>query len=877
MLQLLRARLLALWHWKRQESELDEELEFHLSEEEDERSDAGLPADQARLAARRDFGNLARIREETRDEWGWRGAERLIQDVRYGVRTMRRHPSFAVLAVLTLALGIGATTAILHVVNALVLRSLPFDDADRIVVLFATTPTRGIYRDTTSFLDFSAWQQESHAFADAAAYRQEPFTITGDGEPAIIPGLRASHELLNVLGARPVLGRAFDAEEQHGNHPVVIISHRLWTGRYNSDPGILSKPIVLSDMRYSVVGVLPPEFRFPAFNDIDVIVPVPERTCRSCGYLRGVARLKPAVSASAAQRELDAIASGLERAFPASNEGRGVSVVPLHEVAVGPVRPPLFLLLGAGICVLLIGCANVGNLVLANGIARQRELAVRSALGAGRGRLVRQLLTESVSLALIAALLGALLASWGSAFLVASLSLQFRLPEISSNPTLVVFACSLAILSGVLSGLPPALMAWKSNMNDALKQHNRGQSAGMTEHRLGRLLIAGETALTVMLLISAGLLAKSFITLQQIDLGANTQPVLTADLLLSKRYAEPQQRDIYVARLLESIVALPGVEAVGLHVDPPFQGGGRRETFSVEGHEDPRPDTGHPAGFNIVSGAFFQAMDIPVIRGRAFTPQDTAASAPVAIINETMARQFWPHEAAIGKRVRFFYDKDRARWWSIVGVVREMRYRGRLVEPVPQVFIPGEQPFYKAQEPFVSVVVRTSGEPGALLNAVRAAIWSVDNDQPISNLQPMDRVIRESAAAPRVYMQLLGIFASIALVIAGAGIYGLSAYAVGRRTQEIGIRLALGARPVQVLVMVLRQSMHVIMVGIAAGVAGALALSKVTAGFLFGISATDGPTFLAVVLLFAGIAFVSTYIPARRAAAIDPTLAFRAE
>jgi putative ABC transport system permease protein len=876
MLRELYARLKSLWNWNRKEAELDEEIQFHLSEEADERAAAGLTADQARLAARKDFGNIPRVREATREIWGWGFAERLIQDVRYAFRTMRHHSGFSSVAVLTLALGIGATTAIFNVVTALLIHPLPFTDADRIVALFATSPVDG-NRDSTSFPDFSDWQSQSHAFTDMAAYRSNPFNITGDGPPEPVMGLSASHELLSVLGVSPAIGRAFDKQEQRGKVAVAVISHVLWTRRYRNDPNILGRTILINEMSHAVVGVLPPGFQFPPFYKTDVIVPVPERPSRSTGYIFGVARLKPEVRASAAQQELDAIARRLEEAFPKSNQGRGVDVVALQDVAAGRVRTPLLVLLGAALLVLLIGCANVGNLVLAKGIARQRELAIRSALGAGRGRLVRQLLTESITLALIAAVLGSLVAFWGSAFLVASLSQQFRLPEITFNWALLAFAFFLAVLSGVLSGLPPAFMVWRTGLNESLKQHSRSQSGGVTQRRLSNLLIVCETALTVMLLVGAGLLVKSFVRLQQIDLGVDTRRALTADLLLSKRYTEPERRALYVRQLLDSIGTLPGVQAAAVHVDQPFQGGGRRETFRIEGHEDPRPGSGHPAGFNIVSGSFFHAMDLPVIRGRGFNQQDTATSPPVAVVNETMARKFWPQEDAIGKRLRFYYDKNRERWLSIVGVVREVRYRGRLMDPIPQVFVPGQQPFYKAQEPYISVVVRTAGDPAALLNAVQESIWAVDKDQPISNLQPMDQILWESAAAPRIYMLLLGIFAAIALVIASAGIYGLSAYAVVRRTKEIGIRLALGATRRKILSLVLRNGMLLILIGAGMGVAGALALTKVISGFLYGIAATDASTFIAVLLLFGAVAFVSTYIPARRSATIDPTVAFRYE
>jgi putative ABC transport system permease protein len=875
MFQRLRSHLRALRRWRRQEDDLDAELAFHLSEEADERLADGLPPDEARRAARKDFGNLAWIREETRAMWGWASAERLVQDVRFGARTLRRHPGFAAVAVITLALGIGATTAILNVVNALMVRPLPLPSPDRLVVLYATTPKRNIHRDTTSFLDFSAWRDQSHALAGAAAYRQESFNVTGGGTPESVPGLRTSHEFLDVAGVHPLLGRMFSLEDQKARRPVAVISHRLWTTRYGSDPRILGRTILLNEISHDVAGVLPPGFQFPPFVDADVILPVPERTCRSCGYIRGIARLRPEVSRATAQQELDAIASRLELAFPDSNEGRGVNVVPLQEVAVGQVRTPLLVLLGAGLCVLLIGCANVGNLVLARGIARQRELAVRSALGAGRARLVRQLLTESLTLSVIAAVLGSVLALWGSAFLAGSLSQQFRLPEIPFAWTMLGATLILALVSGVLSGLPPAFRVRRTGLTDCLRQDSRTQSGSVTERRLGHVLIVGQTALTVMLLVGAGLLVNSFIRLQRIDLGVDTHRALTADLMLSKRFLDPPRRQVYVQQLLDAIGALPGVEAVGLHVDQPFMGGGRRETFHVEGHADPRPDTGHAAAFNSVSGDFFRAMDLPIVRGRAFDARDTAASEPVAVINETMARQFWPAGEAIGKRLQFYYEKNRDRWMTVVGVVRDVRYHGRLSDPVPQVFMPSRQPFYAAEDPYLSLVVRTSVDPASLTNTVRATIWAVEKDQPITSLQPMDRVLWESAAAPRVYMMLLGIFAVIALVIAGAGIYGASAYAVVRRTQEIGIRLALGATPGQTLTMLMRQSLWMIGIGVTLGIAGALALTRIISGILYGITPTDAPTFLAVLVLFAGVALASILIPARNAATIDPTLALR--
>ena len=801
---------------------------------------------------------------------------RIVQDVRYSGRIIGRHPAFSAIAVLTLALGIGATTAILTVVNSILLRPMSLPDSDRLVVLYATTPARGIYRDTTSFLDFSAWRDQGRAFTAVAAFRSDPFNITGDGTPEPLSGVRASHELLSVLGVSPLTGRFFNEQEQHAGAAVALISHELWTRRYGGDPGILRRSVLLNEIEHLVIGVLPPKFQFPPYRDTDVIIPVVERTCRSCGYLRAVGRLKSEVPVAAAQRELDNIAAGLAQAFPKSNTGRGVNVVTLQDVAVGDIRLPVLVLLGAGLFVLLIGCGNVGNLVLARGISRQRELAIRSALGAGVGRLVWQLLIESVSLALIASLLGIALAMAGSRILVHALSLRLPLPDLTFDWTLLASTVTIALLSGVISGLPPAFMVWKGNLSGFLNQGGWTQSPGVSQQRLRNLLVVVQTALSVMLLVGAGLLLKSFVRLQQVDLGLNARQTLTADLLLSKRYAGIERRASYVSQLLDSLGTLPGVQAVAIHIDPPVVGG-QRETFRVEGHQDPAPDSGHPAGFDAVNGRFFEAMDMPVIRGRAFAPGEGALGPPVAVINETMARQFWPQGDAIGKRLQFYYDKNRDRWMEIVGITRDVRYRGRFSDPIPQVFVPGGQPFYDTLEPYLSLVIRTAADPGKLAAAVQTRIWAVDKDQPILRLQPLEQVLHEEVAEPRVYALLVGLFATIALVIAAAGIYGLSAFAVVRRRREIGIRLAVGATPADILKLVLRHGMVLVVIGVAIGVGGSLALTKIIAGILYGVTPTDATTFVVTIVMFSGVAALATLIPAIRATRIDPTLVFRYE
>jgi putative ABC transport system permease protein len=874
------ARVRALLAWRRKESELDEEIHFHLSEEAEERRADGLSEDAARTAARKAFGNPALVREMTRETWGWAPAERLMQDGRSALRMMRRDPGFWLVAILTLALGIAATTALLHVIGVLLLRPLPIADADRVVVLFATSPERGLYRDTTSFHDFVAWRDQSEAFTAVAAYRQDQLNVTGNGGlPEPVRSVRASHELLNVLGVAPVMGRSFDEAEQRGGVPVAVISHALWTRRYGADDRVLGRTIVLHEVTHTIIGVLPEGFQFPPFRPTDVLVPIPVRPCRSCGYLRGIARLRPGATMDQAQRELDAVAWRLAQAFPESNKGRGVNVVSLHEVTVGLVRTPLWVLLGAGVFVLLIGCGNVANLLLARGLARQREFALRAALGAGKGRLVRQLLTEGVVLALIAALLASALALMGGRLLVSSLSERLSLPAVTLDWTLFMYAVVTAVASGLLSGLAPAILARRTDLTGALKRDGRTQAGGALQPRLRNVLVVAQTALTVVLLVGAGLLTKSFLLLQRVDLGLDPRHVLTADLLLSKRYANPAVRDAFMGDVTSALRELPGARHVAFQTDSPFNGGGRRETFNIEGRPDPSPASGHPADCNLVAGDFFRALDIRIVRGRDFGARDAPDGLPVAIVNETMAREFWPNDDAIGRRVRLYYDKDPQRWVTIIGVARDARYRYEAARP--QIFLPDRQSPFRtlpnAPAPFASLVLRTTNDPSGLAESVRDRIWSIDRNQPVLNVQSMEQLLWQSVAEPRSYAILLAIFAVVALVIASAGIYGTCAYSVVRRTHEIGIRMAVGATATQILRLLLRQGTALIVLGVALGVAGSLMLGRIISGFLYAIEPADPPTLLLVVILFAVVAFLAIYIPARRATRIDPTVAFRYE
>jgi putative ABC transport system permease protein len=856
-------------------------MQFHLDQQIEENLASGMTPYEARCAALRTIGGVAQFEEECRDMRGVNLVENLLQDFRYALRSIAKSRGFAMIAVLTLALGIGASLAIVTVIKSVMLRPLPFPAADRLAVLFATNPARGLFRDTTSFPDFLDWKGQSHGFTYMAAWRSNQFNLTGAGTPKQIVGLRASYEVFSVLGVSPALGRGFDRKEQAGKVPVAILGRGLWRSRFGGSPDVLGKTVVLDDVPHTIIGVLPEGFQFPSFTDIDVVVPIPEYTDRSWGYLQAVARLRPGVRTIEAQQELDNIAQRLGQAFPSTNRGRGVNLVPLRLVAVGDVRTPLLVLMGAAAFVLLIGCANVGNLVLVRGIARRRELAVRSALGAAAWRLIRQVLTETSVVALLAAFLGTGIAIWGSKLLAISLSQQFALLPVIFDWPLLALAVLIGVLSGVLCGLPSALMVRRSHPNDALKQGNRGQAGSRHENRLQNVLVTCETALTVILIVGAGLLLKSFVLLQQTNLGLNPRNALMADLMLSKRYSDPERRATFLREILDSVGTLPGVQHVALHTDPPFLGGGSQESFHVEGVQDPSVQHGHIVAFNVVSNGFFAAMGIPITRGRAFDKGDTASALPVVVVNEAVARQFWPGADPIGKRIKLYYDKDPQHWLSVVGIAGDVRYRGRDLEPVSQVFVPYQQNPYErlpyAQSPDLSVVVRTTADPTNLIKAVQARIWAVDKDQPISAMQSMEQALSDSVANRRVYLVLLSVFAVIALFMATAGIYGLVSYAVARRTQEIGIRVALGATAGRVLALVIRQGMLLTLIGVAIGIVGSMVLTKMVSGLLYGITPTDARTFIETALLFGAVALIATYVPGRRAATIDPTVAFRYE
>lgn len=876
----IRVQFRALFRRDQMERELEEEFQYHLDQQAEVEQAAGKTAEDAVRSAMRALGGITQKKEECRDMRRIGFLESIFQDLRYALRSAARTPAFTTTAVLTLALGMGASLAILSVIDSVLLRPLSFPDADRLAAVYATVPARNVLRDTTSFPDFTDWKTQSTTVAAIAAWRLDPFNLTGGGTPTPVTGLRASFEIFNVLGVAPVIGRGFDEAEQKQAAHVVLIGYGLWRSRFGGSPDVLSQSLRLNDESYSIIGVLPPGFQFPNFTDTTVMVPLQEYPDRSRGYLRGIARLKPGVSMAAASQEFSGIAARLAAAYP-SNKGRGLNLVSLRRVAAGDVRIPLLILMAAAGLVLLIGCANVGNLVLVRAIARERELGVRSALGAGIVRLIRQILTESSLLAVLAAFMGSAIAFWGSRLLTVSLSGSFTLPPVRFDWTLLAIAVSIAIASGILSGIPPAILLWKSQPGDGLREGNRGLSGGHRENRLQNLLVAGETALTVVLIVGAGLLLKSFALLQQTDLGMNPHNVLMVDLVLSKRYAEPERRAAYLSELLDSVHSLPGVQYAAVHTDPPFLGGGSQETFHIEGRPDPAPDHGHVAAFNVVSNEFFGAMGMMIRSGRAFDRSDTTTSVPPVVINETMARRFWPGENPLGKRIHFYYDRNPQRWLRVVGVVRDARYGGRDYEPVPQTFVPFQTNTYEslpyAQQPYVSLAIRTQVDAASLARVVQERIWAVDKDQPIAQIETAEEALSQSVANRRIYLLLVGAFAVIALLVAASGVYGLISYAVERRTREMGIRVAVGATKARILSLLISRGMLLALVGVVAGIAGSMLLTKTISGLLYGITPTDPSVLTATSLLFLAVAFLAALIPANRAATVDPTAALRCE
>ena len=808
----------------------------------------------------------------------------LIQDLRYGARVLLKRPGFTSVAVLTLALGIGANTAIFTVVHSVLVRPLPYKDADRLALVRESLPKLGWNMMSVSPAEFLDYQEGNEVFSEIAGFTDESLNLTGQGDPLRVQAARVSAGLFSLLGVQPAQGRGFlQEEDQVGNNNVIILSHGLWQSHFGSDTAVINRVVRLDDKPFTVVGVMPPGFQFPYNGGSFARAPelwVPlaltdqEKKIRASDFQYGlIGRLKPGVSLPQAQADIEAVAAHFQQQRPDIYGDVQVSatVVGLKQDVVKKVRLFLLILLGAVSLVLLIACANVANLLLARAVSRQKEIAIRSALGAGTGRIVRQLLTESVLLSLIGGGCGLLLAIW-SMDLVAKFAPRDipRLQDISLNLSVLGFTLLVSVFTGVLFGLAPALQSARLNLNQILKDAGGRAGRGREGKRLRELLAVFETASALILLVGAGLLISSFARLLRVPPGFNPDGVVIAQTALpSTRYRKADQSKAVQKQLLERLAALPGVQAAGVTTNLPLVGE-RGIGFLVEGDAAQAVNTGYNAW---VSDDYFRALGIQLRAGRSFTDADREDTPPVIVINETMQRRFWPDEDAIGKRIKWGGWPDD--WLTIVGVVADVKVSSLEAETNPAIYMPIFQiPRARAS---VIYVVRSSSDAASISGALRREIRAVDAELPVYDVRPMNQVIAESVAQRRFTMMLLAVFAATALLLAAIGLYGVISFSVTERTREIGIRVAMGASYSDVLRLVLGQALTLSLIGIAFGIAGALALTRMMSSLLFEVSPNDSLTFVCAPLLFAGVALIACFVPARRAAKVDPMIALRYE
>jgi putative ABC transport system permease protein len=809
--------------------------------------------------------------------------EDMFQDLRFGFRMLLKNPGFTLIAVLTLALGIGANAAIFSVVNAAWLRPLPYPEAEQLVlVAHHNTKRAGNFELTPGgYLDV---REQSKSFARLAAYVAQDFNLTGAGEPERLRGQSVSASLFPLLKVSPSAGRVFtDADDRAGASRVVILSHQLWQRRFGAQADLIGQTLTLDDQSCTVVGVMPPGFDFPD-KETELWVPLVfaanAANDRTAYYLSGIARLKPGVTLATAQSELDVIARNLALAFPQSNTDLGFSVESLHESLVSGFKQALFVLLGAVGCVLLIACVNVANLLLARAAVREKELAVRAALGAGRLRLLRQLLTESTLLALCGGALGLLLAVWGIKVLKLinpeGPGAIARLDEVSLDFRVLGFTLGVACLTGILFGLAPALQISKPDLQHALKEGGRGFT-GAHGHRLRSLLVVTEIALSLVLLTGAGLLIRSFVRLQSVDLGFNPERLLTLRVELSDGKSQDLTRRVsFYQQVIERVRALPGVEAVGIVNAAPIVSPGMRSAIVVEDKPDPPPGQPQLANNRVVNPDYFRTLGVPLLKGRPLSAQDNLQTPAVAMINQAMARRYWGDEDPVGKRFKFAPRASDAPWLMVVGVVGDIRQGGLNAAPFPELYMPFTQGHQRWARPRV-LFVRTAGDPLNLVAAVKEQIWAVDKDQTVWAVRTMEEIVARSLAARRFNLWLLGAFATLALVLASVGIYGVISYAVSQRTREIGVRLALGAARRDILKLIVGQGLVLTLCGVGSGVVASLALTRWLSTLLFEVSPTDPLTFAGVALLLTAVALLACYLPARRATKVKPLTALRHE
>jgi putative ABC transport system permease protein len=807
-----------------------------------------------------------------------------LQDIRYGFRMLIKRPSFTIIVVLTMALGIGANTTIFSAVDAVLLNPLPYQDPDLLVAVWETNKQLSpeiCERNEVAMGNFRDFRSRNQVFEQLGSLFTADVTLTGVGEPERIRSCVVTTNMFQVLGVQPMIGRPFLPEEEKPGSPrVVILSSAAWERLLGSDPNLTNKTLTLNGNPVAVIGVMPPNFelQFPSNTRVDMWLPLridPANVDRNNHFLYALARLKPGVSRDQAQSDMNLIATQLQQQYPETNAQKGVNIIPLRKQLVGKVESYLYLLFAAVVFVLMITCANVAGLLLARVTARHKEVAVRIALGASRWRIIRQLLTESIILSALSGLLG-LLFAYAGIKLVTTLTPPDlpRLNEIGLHIPVFLWTLVISILTGVLFGLAPALQASRPDLNDALKKSAGRNQGGFQRGGLRNPLIVSEVALALLLSVGAGLMIKSFMRLQQVSPGFEPNNLLTMNIALPRqKYQQPQQANAFFDQLAERIKTLPGVKSVS-GIDPlPFSNSNATTGFLIEGAPDvplaERPDVGERA----VTPAYFETMGIPVLKGRSFTAQDRDNTPHVIIVNEALASRYWPNQDVMGKRLGFAEDPSKQSWREIVGVVGNVKHQGLEAEAKPEVYFPYQQ----LPKNFMSVVVRTSSDPMSMIPAIRSQISIIDKDQPVFDIMTMDQRLAKSVASNRFVMLLLGTFSVLALGLAAVGLYGAMSYLVTQRTQEIGLRMALGASRMDVFKLVVGKGMRLALIGIGIGLVASLALTRVMRSVLFEVTPTDALTFVIVSVVLLTVTLLACYIPARRATNVDPLTSLRYE
>ena len=871
---------------ERLQADVGDEIAFHLEERVSQLIGRGLPPEVARAEAIRRFGQVERARQtiyrsarrrEGRVEFReW--LDSLRQNVRYSLRSLRTSPGFTAVVVVTLGLGIGANAAIFSVMNAVLLRPLPYPASERIMTLWTDNGEQGWPQDVSSYPNFADWRTQNTTFAEMAAYQPRATrTLTGNGEPEQVVGSVVVPTFFQVMGINPARGRTLVMDDLTGDRQVVVLSDGAWRRRFGEDPSIVGKTIVLNGTAHEVVGVMPPGFAFPEPTTefwLSYPASVAQRPRGSFSF-SVVGRLKPGVTVEQARAELSTIAARLESQYPETNAKLGVTIVPLHENTVGDVRPALLMLMGAVGFVLLIACANIANLLLARGATRTREIAVRAALGAGRGRIVSQLLTESACLALLGGTFGLLLAKWGVDALVALGPAALpRMHEVRIDGPILLFTLVASLVTALLFGLPPALRASSVQLSEMMKEGARSMSGARSGSRMRRALVVSEIALALMLLIGAGLLLASYRQLSNVTMGFDPRNVLTARVSLTiSKFPQPPMARAFYRELLEQTRALPGVRSAAYTTSLPLNASVEGSTIAIEGRA-PTPDLDNKeVRRSVVSPSYFATLGIPLLAGRVFTEQESGDTVTVAMVNETMKTLHFLGEDPVGRRMQWGCVGPGCPWMTVIGVVHDTKQDGLDEYVRPEIYVS----YLQQPRLGLNLVVRTERDALSIVPSLRGVLKSADPEIPLAGIATMEQLTARSVATRRFNTLLLGIFSSLALVLALVGIYGVMSYSVSQRRQEVGIRMALGAPANEVLRLILREAMVLAGIGIAIGLVLSLFMTRLLGSLLFQVSATDAVTFTATAALLAAVAFAASYIPARRAARVQPSVALRTE